>query len=197
MFSHAHPKQLMASDNPLDFYFTDAVSLETIYGDANGYGTVQNLKLWDQLLRLGKRVHTMGDSDTHGAASDRALTTVYARKQDGAAILREIREGDCAAGAVGIKMAIAGQRMGGSLPYREGMTLTVELDDFFPSAFLADTVYCLKVLTDQGLAFATEFSGKMPQRLAIPVKNRKYYRVEVSNESDGFIVGVSNPIWLD
>lgn len=196
-FSHAHPKQLMASDNPLDFYFTDAVMLETINADADSYGTAQNLKLWDALLRMGKRVHTVGCSDTHGAATDRALTTVYARERKGAAYLREIREGDCAAGAVGIKMAIAGARMGGSLPYRDGLTLAIELNDFFRPAFLQDTVYGLKVYTDRGLAYATEFSGQTPQRLAIAVKRRSYYRVEVTNESDGFIVGISNPIWLD
>lgn len=126
-----------------------------------------------------------------------ALTTVYARERKGAAYLREIREGDCAAGAVGIKMAIAGARMGGSLPYRDGLTLAIELNDFFRSAFLQDTVYGLKVYTDRGLAYATEFSGQTPQRLAIAVKRRSYYRVEVTNESDGFIVGISNPIWLD
>lgn len=197
MFSHAHPKQLMASDNPLDFYFTDAVALETIYGDADGYGTVQNLRLWDALLRMGKRVHTMGDSDTHGIASNRALTTVYSWERNGSAFLREVREGDCAAGPIGVKMAIAGQRMGGSLPYRDGMTLTVELDDVYEPTYKKDTVYCLRVLTDKGLAYASEFSGKLPQKLALPVKDRKYYRVEVTNESDGFIVAISNPIWLD
>lgn len=196
-FSHAHPKQLMASDNPLDFYFSDAVMLETINADANSYGTAQNLKLWDTVLRMGKRVHTVGCSDTHGAATDRALTTVYARERKGAAYLREIREGDCAAGAVGMKMAIAGARMGGSLPYRDGLALTIELNDFFAPAFMKDTVYALKVYTDRGLAYATEFSGCTPQRLAVAVKRRSYYRAEVTNESDGFIVGISNPIWLD
>ena len=196
-FSHAHPKQLMASDNPLDFYFTDAVMLETINADANSYGTAQNLKLWDTVLRMGKRVHTVGCSDTHGAATNRALTTVYARERKGAAYLREIREGDCAAGAVGMKMAIAGTRMGGSLPYRDGLTLAIELNDFFKPAILQDTVYALKVYTDRGLACATEFSGRTPQRLAVAVKRRSYYRAEVTNESDGVIVGISNPIWLD
>ena len=87
--------------------------------------------------------------------------------------------------------------MGGSLPYRDGLTLAIELNDFFRPAFLQDTVYGLKVYTDRGLAYATEFSGQTPQRLAIAVKRRSYYRVEVTNESDGFIVGISNPIWLD
>ena len=112
-------------------------------------------------------------------------------------ILREVREGDCAAGAIGIKMAINGARMGSSLPYRDGLVLAIQLDDYYKPTMLDNTVYCLKVYTDQGLAYASEFDGKQPQALSIPVKNRKYYRVEVTNESDGSIVSVSNPIWLD
>jgi len=197
VFTHAHPKQLMCSENPLDYYFTDDVFLETVMTSTDGYDTVQNLKLWEQLLKLGKKVRTFGSSDTHGNAKNCALTTVYARERNGAAILREVREGDCAAGFVGIKMAISGARMGSSLPYRDGMTLTVQLDDFYEAAYLPDTVYCLKVYTDRGLAYASEFNGKMPQALVLPVYKRKYYRVEVTNESDGCVIGISNPIWLD
>lgn len=194
---HAHPKQLMASDDPLDYYFGDYMPLETIVGHANSFDTVQNRNLWESLLKLGKRVHTHGMSDTHVEAKNCALTTVYAREKKGAAVLREVREGDCAAGSIGVKMAINGARMGSSLPYREGLTLAVKLDDYYKPTMLDDTVYCLKVYTDQGLAYASEFDGKQPQQLVIPVQNRKYYRVEVTNESDGHFVSISNPIWLD
>lgn len=194
---HAHPKQMLSSDDPMDYYFGENVPLETILGDADAYDTWQNRDLWESLLKLGKRVHTHGDSDTHGAAKNRAITTVYARERKGAAILREVRQGDCAAGAIGIKMAISGARMGSSLPYREGLTLAIQLDDYYKPTMLDNTVYCLKVYTERGLAYASEFSGKQPQSLAIPVKKRKYYRVEVTNESDGTIVSISNPIWLD
>ncbi len=194
---HAHPKQLMASDDPMHYYFGEYMPLETILGHANSYNTVQNRNLWESLLKLGKRVHTHGDSDTHREAKNCALTTVYAREKKGAAVLREIREGDCAAGSIGVKMAICGARMGSSLPYREGLTLAIKLDDYYTPTMLEDTVYCLKVYTDRGLAYASEFDGKQPQALTLPVLDRKYYRVEVTNESDGHFVSISNPIWLD
>ena len=95
---------------------------------------------------------------------------------------------------MGIRLAA---RMGGSLPWREGLTLAVEVGDFYEPALLADTVYCLKVYTDRGLAYASEFDGTQPQTLTLPVQKRSYYRVEVTNESDGFYVAISNPIWLD
>jgi len=194
---HAHPKQLMASDDPLHYYFGDYMPLETIVGHANSFDTVQNRNLWESLLKLGKRVSTHGMSDSHREAKNCALTTVYARERKGASILREVREGNCAAGSIGVKMAICGARMGSSLPYREGLTLAVMLDDYYTPTMLDDTVYCLKVYTDRGLAYASEFDGKQPQTLVLPVLDRKYYRVEVTNESDGHFVSISNPIWLD
>lgn len=194
---HAHPKQLMASDEPLHYYFGQYMPLESILGHANSFDTVQNRNLWESLLKLGKRVHTHGDSDTHAQAKNCSLTTVYAREANGAAILREVREVDCAAGSIGVKMAICGTRMGGHLPYQDGLVLAIRLDDYYAPAMLKDTVYCLKVYTDQGLAYASEFDGTKPQQLTIPVQKRRYYRVEVTNESDGFFVSISNPIWLD
>ncbi len=197
MFSHAHPKQLMASDNPMHFYFTDDVTIETINTADDTFGSLQNLRLWENLLKMGKRVHTVGCSDTHAAVSNRALTTVYARERKGAAFLREIREGDCTSGAIGIKMCISGVRMGGSIAYRDGLTLNIQVADFYEPAFRPNTVYAVKVYTDQGLAYASEFDGCGVQNLALAVQKRKYYRVEVTNESDGYVVGISNPIWLD
>ncbi len=194
---HAHPKQLMASDDPMHYYFGEYMPLETFVGHANSFDTVQNRNLWESLLKLGKRVHTHGMSDSHAEVKNRSLTTVYAREPKGAAILREVREGDCAAGSIGIKMAISGARMGSHLPYRDGLYLAIELDDYYTPTMLEDTVYCLKVYTDKGLAYACEFDGKQAQSLVIPVEKRMYYRVEVTNESDGFLVGLSNPIWLD
>ena len=197
MFSHAHPKQLMASDNPMHFYFTDDVTIETINTADDTFGSLQNLRLWETLLKMGKRPRTVGCSDTHGAVSNRALTTVYARERKGAAFLREVREGDCTSGAIGIKMCISGVRMGSSITYREGLTLNIQVGDWYEPSFRPDTVYAVKVYTDQGLAYASEFDGREVQNLALAVQKRKYYRVEVTNESDGYVVGISNPIWID
>ena len=161
------------------------------------FGSLQNLRLWETLLKMGKRPRTVGCSDTHGAVSNRALTTVYARERKGAAFLREIREGDCTSGAIGIKMCISGVRMGSSIAYREGLTLNIQVGDWYEPSFRPNTVYAVKVYTDQGLAYASEFDGREVQNLALAVQKRKYYRVEVTNESDGYVVGISNPIWLD
>ncbi len=197
LMSHAHPRQVMVSDDPMDYYFGDHVALETVHENVNSFSTKQNRDLWISLLKMGKRVRTHGSSDTHREAKNCAITTVYAPKHHSTDIFNTIRSGDCTAGAVGIQMSIDDCVMGGHLPYRDGQQLLIKVGHFYPALKKADTVYCLKVYTDRGLAYASEFNGEMPQELALPVQKRSYYRVEITNESDNLIVALSNPIWLD
>ena len=197
LLSHAHPKQLMASDDPLDYYLGENVAIETVHADVESFYTKQNRDLWVSLLKLGKRVTTHGSSDTHREAKACAQTTVYAAHKYSTDIFNLIRSGDCAAGAWGIQMTIDGCSMGSSLPYRQGQTLLIRAGEHHEAGWQPDTVYCLKVYTDQGLAYAMEFDGKTSLELALPVKKRKYYRVEITNESDGLLTALGNPIWLD
>ena len=196
LLSHAHPKQVMISDNPLDYYISEHTPLETIHGSAISYSAKQNRELWIQLLNLGKRVRTHGSSDSHGPVSNRGLTTVYAPRHYSTDIFNVIRSGDCTAGGVGIQMCIGDTPMGSVAQYTPGSTLLLRLDHFHAAHLKADTVYCLKVYTDQGLAWAKEFDGSAIS-VALPVLPRAYYRAEVTNESDGQLVALSNPIWLD
>lgn len=197
LMSHAHPKQLMASHDPLDYYLGENVAIETVHADVSAFGTKQNRDLWVNLLKLGKRVTTHGSSDTHAEAKACAQTTVFAHKRHSTDIFNLVRAGDCTAGAWGIQMTIDGCAMGSSLPYRQGQTLLVRAGEHHSAGWQPDTVYCLKVYTDRGLAYAVEFDGKAGIELALPVKNRNYYRVEITNESDGLLVALGNPIWLD
>ena len=195
--AHAHPKELMASDDPLDYYFGDHCAIETILGSAYSYVTLGDVKLWEQLLKKGKRVHTRGDSDTHHEAKDTALTSTYTLHRKASEVLEAVRDGDCAAGCIGVQMAINCARMGGHLAYRRGLKLAIRLGDYFRPGMREKTVYCLKVYTDKGLAYASEFDGTLPQELVLPVKKRTYYRVEVTDETRGAYICISNPIWLD
>ena len=197
LMSHAHPRQMMYSQDPLDYYFGDHVPLETVHVAADNYATWQNRALWVTLLNMGKRVKTHGSSDSHGPVSSRGLTAVYAPKHHATDIFRVIRSGDCTAGGVAIRMSIDETVMGGVATYAPGKTLYVRVEDFHPNHKKADTVYCLRVYTDQGLAYAREFDCSQSQSLALPVQERQYYRVEITNESDGCLVAMTNPIWLE
>ena len=86
--------------------------------------------------------------------------------------------------------------MGSSTPYEVGKKLYVRLNGFHFAHKKENTAYCLKIYTDQGLAYAREFDGG-EQTLILPVQKRLYYRAEVTNESDDLPVAFSNPIWLD
>ena len=197
LMSHAHPRQMMYSQDPLDYYFGDHVPLETVHVAADNYATRQNRQLWITLLKLGKRVRTHGSSDSHGPVSNRGLTAVYAPAHSARDIFNVIRSGDCTAGGVAIQMSIDGAGMGSVTDYVPGKTLFVRVAEFHPAHQKENTAFCLRVYTDRGLAYAREFDCRQPQALALEVQDRLYYRVEITNESDGCLVALSNPIWLE
>lgn len=195
LVSHAHPKQLMVSDDPMHYYFGDHMAIETIHGAPNSMATRMNHKLWCDLLALGCKVLTHGSSDSHGAVAVSGMTTVYSSRHHATDIFNLVRSGDCNAGAMGIRMCIDDAPMGSTTSYAPGKTLYVKVGDTHPAHVKADTVYSFRLYTDWGLAFAQEFSGE-DLSFAFPVEDRKFYRVEIYNESDDHIIALSNPIWL-
>ena len=196
LMSHAHPKQLMTSDDPLSYYFGDHVALETVQGSPAAITTRLNRELWISLLNLGKRVKTHGSSDSHGPVSNSGQTTVYCKTHHSTDIFNTVRSGNCTAGAVGIRMCIDDAPMGSTTTYAPGKILYVRAEDFHSAHLKENTVYSLRVYTDRGLAYAKEYDGS-PIHVALPIQKRAYYRVEVFNESDQHVVALSNPIWLD
>lgn len=196
LLAHAHPKQMIASNNPLDYYFGDHVPLETVYGDVASYETRMNRDLWVALLQLGKRVRTYGSTDTHAAARCDGQTTLYAKRRHSRDFFEAVRSGNCTAGAVGIQMAIGKTPMGSVAVYQPGQTLLIRVGDYHDS-WKTDAVYRLNVFTDKGLAYATEFIGAADLQVALPVQKRRFYRVEITCESDGHTAALGNPIWLD
>jgi len=197
LLAHAHPKQVMNSEDTLDYYISDIVPLETVHESAARFYTKKNRELWVSLLNMGKRIKTYGSSDSHGPVSNKGLTAVYAQKHFSTDIFNTIRSGDCVAGGVAIKMCIEDTPMGGVAVYQPGQQLLLKVEDIHPAHVGKDTVFCLRVYTDRGLAYAREFTCDQVQTLALPVQQRQYYRVEITNESDNCLMALSNPIWLD
>jgi hypothetical protein len=196
LLSNAHPKQQMFSNDPLHYYFGDHVPIETVHADVSGLATKQNRNLWVDMLNLGCRAKTYGSSDSPGPVSNRGLTATYAPRHYSTDMFNAVRSGNCTAGGVGIQMSIDDTPMGSITQYAPGKTLYLRVDRFHPDHLLENTVYSLKIFTDKGLAYATEFDGS-PMSVALPVEKRAYYRAEIINESDHCIVALSNPIWLD
>ncbi len=197
MLVHPHPKTMLSSNDPLDFYFGEHMYLETLYETFDSHFSFKNYELWESLLKLGKHVYTSGGSDTHRAPTNSLVSTFYTSEQSGKAFFDQMRSGDYTVGCVGIQMLIDGNPMGSELEYKDGMILTLRVGDFFPRQWKENTAYELRVYSDRGLVYRSSYNGINPQKIAIECKERKYYRAEVFDATHGYRVAVGNPIWLD
>ena len=55
-FVYPHPKQLMKSDDPCDYWFRDETGIEVFYVSMDSEHTAANYALWTDLQAAGKRV---------------------------------------------------------------------------------------------------------------------------------------------
>lgn len=194
---HAHPKEMMCSENPLDYYIGEHSYIETI---RNGYGSnlsSRDYETWKGILAAGKHMYASAGSDTHNVVKNNSVSTFYTKEKCGRAFFDVMKSGDFSVGAIGMKMEIDGAPIGSELVYREGMTLNLKIDDFYKHEFHENTPYRVRVITDKGIAYESTYNGKLPQKLSLKVQNRMFYRVEIFDTVRGYIVSHTNPIWLD
>ncbi len=202
MFVHAHPKQVMQSDDPDDYVFADHTALETIYIEREHSAmqdTVANHRLWREILQSGKHIYNTATTDCHGTPTNAGLNTVYTTERLGKNFVRQLKAGDMNAGFIGIKMCITDGSdvcvpMGGETAYGDGLQLLVKVDDAHPLKYDDSESYCIQVITNRGLAYSVPLT--IPFALSLQVEERKFYRVEIIRERDSFPVAIGNPIWL-
>lgn len=199
VFVHAHPRQVMVSDNIDDFYFGDGTTIETIYTNRYAYphniDTINNYLLWLQFLDSGKKVYNTATSDCHRAVSNQGLNTVYSNEKNGPAYVRKLREGDLNAGFIGIKMCIDECPVGSTIKYKDGMKLYLKIEDTHPLLYKPEEKYRVDIITDKGLAYSAPLT--MPFALSVNVEKRRFYRVEIIRERDGSPAAIGNPIWVE
>lgn len=192
---HPHPKTMLASDDPLDYYFGERMFLETIYGRPWSHATFRNYELWREMLALGLHVYASGGSDTHGRVSNSAVSVFYSREMSGRSFFDVMHSGDFTVGAIGIKMAAGKSPMGSEDAEFGGNALAIRTGDFFPPAIRPETAYRLNVYSDRGLAYTSVFDGVTPQALVIETRERAFYRAEILDITHGFPVAIGNPVW--
>ena len=197
MMVHAHPACLMASPNPLDYYFGEHSYFEAMPWGRGSHCGFRSHDIWVKMLDAGVHVYASGGSDTHGAPANRSVATFYSREKSGKAFFDIMHSADYAVGGVGMKMFIDGNPIGSELVWKEGMTLSLCLDDFYKNWFAENTAYELRIFSDEGLAYSSLYNGKMPQKISLKVEKRRFYRVEIFDVTNGWYIGLSNPIWLD
>lgn len=193
-FVHPHPKQLMKSEDPTQYWFQDETGIEVFYDDLASQYTVDNYKLWTDLLAAGKRVWACAGGDGHACASNKALTAIYAEERKNAAFLSHLREGDFVCGSVGIKMHMGSTKMGGCCSF-EGEKLVFSVGDFHPSVKIPGHQYRVDVLDDTGVVCSEEIGCNETQYFTIEAKPCKFYRVEVFDTTRNLRIAIGNPIW--
>ena len=187
----------MASADPLDYYIGEWSHLETFVGAYASHASYKSYDLWVDILNQGKHMYTSAGSDAHGAVNSNCLSAFYTKKRFHTDFVERLHAGDFSCGGIGVKMMIDGNPMGSQIEYKDGMKLTVRVDDFHKTVWRPDTAYELQVWTDEGLAYASLFNGKEAQEISLEVQKRKYYRVVIEDITHKYRVAVSNPIWLD
>ena len=195
--SHPHPKVLMASADPLDYYIGEWSHLETFVGGYSSHASYKSYDLWVAILQAGKHMYTSAGSDTHSVVNINCLSTFYTQNRFHSDFIKRLHAGDFACGGVGLKMMIDGNPMGSQIEYKDGMQLNIRVDNFHKSVWRADTAYELQVWTDEGLAYASMFNGKEAQEVTLEVQKRRFYRVVIEDLTHKYRVLVGNPIWLD
>ena len=195
LWVHPHPKQVMDSSEPMDYFFRDDTGLEVFYNRYDTRVTKDNYALWLELLALGKRIWACAGGDFHCCATNQALTTVYAEDNTCPSLLSHIRTGDFVCGSVGIRMCIGDTRMGGIADF-EDATLLAVVDDFHDTAHLTYHNFRFDLWDDTGVQASASFSCEKPFTFQFRVNSdAKFYRIEIIDETQGLPIALGNPIW--
>ena len=199
-FVHVHPKgkSYMVSDDPLDYYFGENTGIEVLcgyYGNMTAEVNQDALKLWIDLLALGKHVYATSGSDSHNASNTVSLTTIYARQANATTYLSQVKQGDFTAGPIGVRMTIGDTCMGGETDF-QGKRLVISVGDFHSMECAPGHTYRIDLYSDRGLVTSQEIPGTGTSYIALDADDSvKFYRVEVYNVTAQYQVAIGNPIW--
>lgn len=153
----------------------------------------QTLEAWHDLLVSGRYIAASGGTDAHGNHKVRnVFNNVYVTEKSPAAIFEALMAGRnfvtrYVDGAV-ISMECDGEIMGGTVPYREGQTVTIEIENVAPGL-------TLKVYTNRGLHLEDRHDKGGSYKLVIDTALVDFFRVELWS-SPSAIYAFSNPIFI-
>ena len=193
-FVHPHPKQLMQSEDPADYWFRDGTGIEVFYIGMDTEETKADYALWTDLLRAGKRVYATAGCDLHSEPHDTALTTLYAEAHSAKAYLPHLAAGDFTAGAAGIRMCVGETRMGGVCPF-EGQKLVVAIGDFHGSVLLPGHGFRADLIDENGVVLSAPVDPDGVTWLSLDAGGHAFLRAEVFDTAREMRIAVGNPVW--
>ena len=194
LFVHPHPRQLMRSDDPNDYWFRDGTGIEVFYISMDSEETRANYALWVDLLAAGRKVWACAGCDLHNEPHDTALTTLYAESRSALSYLPHLAAGDFTCGPVGVRMAIGDTRTGGQCAFR-GQKLTVCVGDFHESVAIPGHEYRADILNEHGVVSSGLISSTAYNWFSLDAADCAFYRAEVFDVTRGLRIAVGNPIW--
>ena len=194
LFVHPHPRQLMRSDDPNDYWFRNETGIEVFYISMDSEETQENYALWVDLLRAGKRVWACAGCDLHSDPHDTALTTLYAESPSACSYLSHLSAGDFTCGPVGLRMAIGNTRTGGCCSFL-GQKLTVCVGDFHRSFSYPTHEYRADILNERGVVLSGAVSSIEDTWFILDTVDCAFYRAEVFDVTRNLRIAVGNPIW--
>ena len=182
----------------MDYVLGEYTGMEVLLGYQGGDMRTQYNKdaydLWVTLLNAGNHIYAFAGSDSHRSTDTQSCSTVYAEERLNTSYLEHIVKGDFTAGPVGIRMCVGDTVMGGHTDFT-GKRLIVSVGDFQSQQYRAKHQYRVDVYNENGLVFSQEFDSTQPAYFAIDAENCKYYRADVYDVTDNYIVAIGNPIW--
>ena len=197
---HVHPcyVEYMSSDNLLDYTFGEYTGIEVLYGyrnqNMNADFNQRAYNTWTGLLNMGQHIYAFAGADTHEVTNTVSASTVYAQERLNSSYMEHIAAGDFTAGPVGIRMTVGDAVMGGHTDFT-GKRLVVSVDDFQSFEYRADHQYQLRIYNENGLVISEEFDAAQTAYFAMDAQNCMYYRAEVYDLTEDYIVALGNPIW--
>ena len=189
--------------NALDYYYRDFIGYEVIYAynpnlETQGKSTMNNYKLWTDLLAADKRVYCSASSDRHSLPCNAGLSTIYSSEMMDDSYIEQLRQGNYTAGPVGVKMTIGDTRMGGTGTF-DDQRIVFSVGDFHKDYQDTNRTYRVDLISDTGVVFSQTVDPTTTTYFAFDADaSAKFYRVEIHDEQqavDYTLLALSNPIW--
>lgn len=191
-----HPKQIMETEDILDFWYRDHTGIEVFYTGLDSKYTVENYPVWENLLQLGKKVFVCAGGDMHKHPGTGALTTIYATEKRGAAYMHHLRKGDFTCGSVGIRMLVGNTRMGGEIQFANSNKIVIAIGDFHESVCFPEHEYSLSLLDDNGELFRCPVTPAEDNYFSFPISEKaRWLRAEIFDDTRSLRIAMGNPIW--
>lgn len=153
----------------------------------------KTLQDWHQLLVDGRYIPATGGTDAHGNHLKRnVFNNVYVTDKSETAILEALMAGrnfvTRHADAAIISIECDGEIMGGTVPYREGQTVAINISNVDPGL-------TLKIYSNHGLHFEDVHKQGGSYRIQIDTTYADFFRVELWS-SPTALHAFSNPIFI-